>query len=290
MWDFFCIQALIERKQFNKNLNIWGDNMSGNDIKLLIYEYYDSGRITENEKNELLEELTLKLLYNDFLMEAENIVKKGYNWVKDKSDKVANSSVARAYQGALDKGADFASKKVVKEPPKGSSPEIYKEYEKKLKQWKLRFKAGEILAAQVIAVGPLDFLVSAMNGVVISHDPDLKPILDKVKDKGRSLLDKVKELNNRLKNGSLTEDKLKKEVNAITTAGAAVAKQADTIANKKYTPIAANESTFDILDSYVMENGEVTNDGYDILNVLIEKTDFSERPEMFDIICHYCGI
>ena len=52
----------------------------------------------------------------------------------------------------------------------------------------------------------------------------------------------------------------------------------------------AAESVCNVLDGYILENGEVTDEGFGLLNMLIEKTDFSERPEMFDVICHYCGV
>lgn len=262
--------------------------MTAKEIKLLIYESFDNNLITEQEKSDLLEQLTLKLLYEEVMLEAGgNIV----NVVKDKTEKIANSKVGQKYMSALDKGAEFAANKVVKAPEKGASPEIYKEYEKKLKQWKVRFKIAEIIATGTIAVGPVGWLVSAMNAVTIANDPDTKELLDKAKDKGQALLSKIKDINEKLKKGQLSESKLNSEVNAITTAGAAVAKQADSAAkrSKPKTAMAA-EGVCNVLDGYVLENGEVTDEGFGILNMLIEKTDFSERPEMFDVICHYCGV
>lgn len=271
------------------------------DLKLRIYEACEKGLINESEFITLFECLDEKLdVYSESLKDVGRGIKTVVKNPKSEESKKILTGLADKYNASINKRATSVAKKIVKDPTKGGkvqvSPEVYDKYQKDMLKWRTRYKVSEILLTGLIAIGPVDTVIKAatITGMARSNDPvDKKTVelLNKVKEKAASLKNRITGLTKKVKNKELSEQQLSSEISAIDTATKALAKQTDVaIAKKETAKLAmANESVYEKMDKFLMENNCMTDEGYDILNMLIERTDFSQI-DMFSVVCHYTGI
>ena len=261
-----------------------------------ILDQYDNGYLTETEKDILLEYVNNSEIFGDTFEEASSITDSIL-----KNPKTAQASekilgVADKYNSALNKGAEFVAKRIVKDPTKNGtvqvSSDVYEKYKKDMERWKAGLKVAEVVAIGAIAVGPLDTVlkiatVTAMTRSNDSTDKAAMEILNKLKEKTEKCKDKLKELGQKLKKKVINESQLKNELRSLETEGAAIAKQTDSAKEKIAKAKNVNESAYLIIDDIVLnEFGEVDDTTYKILNRLIEESDMSDGA-VLDIVTHY---
>lgn len=278
--------------------------------KLDVLEACYNGLITLVEQDMLLSELDNKYtVYTEALEDVKN-------GIKNTTKKVMNSPVGKkaatgftkgveAGNNALNKVATVGASAIVKDPTKGGkvevSNEVYEKYKKDMLKWRTRIKVAEIVTLGALAIGPIDdlFNVALTVAMARSNDPidtavkeKLKGLKDSLKTKTESLKAKVKALVDKVKAKKISEDELKTQLSNVETAGAAIAKQTDTIKSMKSVgkkPATVSEAVYNKMDAMFMESGRMTEKGYKILGMLIEKTNF-EDIDLFPVACHYVGI
>ena len=261
-----------------------------------ILDQYDDGYLTETEKDILLEYVNNSEVFGDTFEEAASIVNNILSNPKTAQASEKILGVADKYNSALNKGAEFVAKKIVKDPTKNGTvkvaPEVYEKYKKDMEKWKAGVKVAEIIAVGAIAVGPLDTVlkvatVTAMTRSTDSTDKAAMEILNKLKEKTDKCKDKLKELGQKLKKKLINEFQLKNELRSLETEGAAIAKQTDSAKEKIAKVKNVNESAYLIIDDIILnEFGEVDDTSYKILNRLIEESDMSDGT-VLDIVTHY---
>lgn len=268
------------------------------DIQDNIFSAYINSHITESEKDILLSELDLKYsLYSESLKDVGKRIKTVVKNPRSEESKKILNGLADKYNKGMNNRATSVAKKIVKDPTKGGkvqvSPEVYDKYKKDMLKWRSRYKVGEILATGAIAIGPIDTVIkiATVTAMSRSNDPvDKKTmeLLNKVKEKALSLKNKVAGLAKRVKGKQISEQELTSQINAADTAAAALAKETDVAKTKKENlkPATVSESVYEKMDTYFTENSV---DKYQVLNMMIEKTNFSE-VDMFSVICHYTEI
>lgn len=265
----------------------------------LIIQSYLYGDITESEMDYLIYELPSE--YDYYTEDGKEKMQKIKTVIKhptSKESKEILKSAADAYNSGMNKRADFVAKKIVKDPSRKGvkvSSEVYEKYKKDILKWKTIYKVSEIAVTGLVAVGPIDTVVKAatVTAMTRSNDPVDKAtmeLLNKMKQKASDLKDKAKDFVRNVKNKVLSKDQIQKGMNQLEIAGAALAKQTDTVKKKLSTKSnTITESTFMMLDDIILENSTFTEKSYSILLEFVEKADFS-NPSVFDIIMNYCEV
>lgn len=269
------------------------------DMKLNVYEACLENKISIYERELLLSEIDNKyLLYTESLKDVGKEIKTVVTNPKSEESKKILTSVVDKYNKGMNNRATAVAKKIVKDPTKGGtvkvSPEVYDKYKKDMLKWRTTYKVGEILATGAIAIGPIDTVIKIATATAMarSNDPVDKStmeLLNKLKEKALSVKNKLADIVSKVKGKKLSEQELSSQISAVDTAAAAVAKQTDAVKARKAnaTPAkAVSESVYKKIDSFIMENSSITDNGYDILNMLIENVDFNE-VDMFSAVFHY---
>lgn len=269
------------------------------DMKLNVYEACLENKISIYERELLLSEIDNKyLLYTESLKNVGEEIKTVVTNPKSEESKKILTSVVDKYNKGMNNRATAVAKKIVKDPTKGGtvkvSPEVYDKYKKDMLKWRTTYKVGEILATGAIAIGPIDTVIKIATATAMarSNDPVDKStmeLLNKLKEKALSVKNKLADIVSKVKGKKLSEQELSSQISAVDTAAAAVAKQTDAVKARKAnaTPAkAVSESVYKKIDSFIMENSSITDNGYDILNMLIENVDFNE-VDMFSAVFHY---
>lgn len=269
------------------------------DMKLNVYEACLENKISIYERELLLSEIDNKyLLYTESLKDVGKEIKTVVTNPKSEESKKILTSVADKYNKGMNNRATAVAKKIVKDPTKGGtvkvSPEVYDKYKKDMLKWRTTYKVGEILATGAIAIGPIDTVIKIATATAMAHsndpvDKSTMELLNKLKEKALSVKNKLADIVSKVKGKKLSEQELSSQISAVDTAAAAVAKQTDAVKARKAnaTPAkAVSESVYKKIDSFIMENSSITDNGYDILNMLIENVDFNE-VDMFSAVFHY---
>ena len=262
-----------------------------------------------NDILDVLSESTTDSLFDmyDLVTEGEkidkfkNVVKTAQATTGKIIDKTTNSKVGKAmgkaYNAVAETPGAIASKIAYKKPGANASPEVQKEYNKKVVSMKANFKVGVTLAVLAIKLplfGPIDWVITACmaSGLADKENPVNKETMRKlgdIKDKALAVKDKVKALFAKNKDKDSTDKEFQQEYNKLLREGNEIAKEADVVIkgdmNKK---IAVSESAIiDKFDKYLItENSMLVDNAFDILQLLVEKTDYS-KIDIYPVLEHY---
>lgn len=239
---------------------------------------------------DILDVLSESTIDNIFDLELFN--EKADKESKENKFKKVSDKLGTAYISGINKSSDFLANAVVKKPKEGSSKEIQEKYEQKLLKVKSVIKIGEILLSKAVLIGPLDVIATAalITGVAKSDDPTDKLVMSKLKalaSKVTALKNKISSLFNKNKDKPVTEED-KRQYDATLLQGKNIAKEIDAVKAKITKSNLVTESVLvNKFDEYLLkEDGSLVDNAYDILSVIVEKTDYTQY-DIFPVVEHY---
>lgn len=248
-----------------------------------------------NDILDVLSESTLDEFFN--LHEFDLFIEDGKSEnSKDNKFKKLMDTASDKYMTGLNKRSESFAKLVVKKPDANATHEVQEKYEKKVLQARTAYKIGEILVSKAVLLGPLDMIATAaiVKGIANSDDPSDKMVADKLKaltDKANSLKEKANKLIDKVKGKKVTNDNFKAPYEAIQLQGKNIAKEIDAVKAKANKPATITESVLiDKFDEYLIkEDGSLVDNAYEILNTIVEKTDYT-KYDIFPVVEHYINM
>ena len=262
-----------------------------------------------NDILDVLSESTAECLYDmcDLFTEGEkmdkfkDVVKKAEATTSKIIDKTTNSKVGKvmgkAYNAVSETPGAIASKIAYKKPAADASPEVQKEYNKKVISMKANFKVGVTLAVLAIKLplfGPIDWVITACmaSGLADKENAVNKETMKKLevlKEKAVTVKDKIKTLFAKNKDKDSTDKEFQQEYNKLLRDGNEIAKAADVIikGNMNKKAVVAENAFIDKFDKYLItENSVLVDNAFDILQLIVEKTDYS-KIDIYPVLEHY---
>lgn len=258
-----------------------------------LFNQYDYKLITEGETIEKIKETTDKV-------KNSNAVKKG----KEIGKKVLDSPVGKVAGGVYNTATEFPGEIVGKvaygrKLSKNNSPEVQKEYHKKMINVKSNIKTGitvGILLSKNVLIGPPDWIITACMTAGLAKDTEVnqetKRKVANLTNKAKDIVSKIKNLATKHKNTDSTDKEFNKEYNDLLRQGNELAKEADKElrGTQNKLQIASESTIIDILDDHLInENGLLLDNTEDVLFILVEKTDYT-KIDLYPIIEHYCDM